>query len=92
MLNTILTGSCKIQCRLPPLGSHSLQEWRCQPSAAAVVASTRCASALLEFPNGLQSRCVNIPVRQEAAQGGKAFPPVLTLADVFSVLWKTVTV
>lgn len=31
MLRTVLTGSCKIQYRLLPLGSHSLQERTCQP-------------------------------------------------------------
>lgn len=50
MLGTILTGSCKIQYSLLPLGSHSLQEWMCQPSSAAVVASARRASVLLEYP------------------------------------------
>lgn len=84
MLNTILTGSCKIQCRLPPLGSHSLQEWRCQPSAAAVVASTRCASALLEFPNGLWSGCVNIPVKQTGdCSGWKGLPTGINAGRCF---------
>lgn len=80
----ILTGSCKIHCRLPPLGSHSLQEWRCQPSAAAVVASARCASALLEFPNGLRSGYVSIPVKQTGGcSGWKGLPTSINAGRCF---------